>query len=180
MVFADNNVNVMSSRTAISSPWTSVILITLAFGFGWVVGSRPSRSSVPRQNHTDAAASRLQIPAGEAVVGFLDMVDGKPSIRAKVGQTVEVSGWAGCTDSKSALTRVEVLVDRHVRAEAITSQPRPDVAAAYSRPDFANSGWRSSFSTDDRDAGQHDLTARAMCGNGEIALLPSFRLEVVK
>jgi len=114
------------------------------------------------------------------VVGFLDMVDGKPSIRTTAGQTVEVSGWAGCADSKSALTRVEVLVDRHVRAEAIISQPRPDVAAAYSRPDFANSGWRSSFSTDDRDAGQHDLTARAMCANSETALLPSFRLDVVK
>jgi hypothetical protein len=114
------------------------------------------------------------------VVGYLNRVDGKPVISVTGGDEVHVSGWAACSSVASPLVQVEILVDHQAKANAAASLPRPDVAAAYGRPDFQHSGWTASFSARGIHAGTHSLTARATCTGGEAGTLPPFQLIVKK
>jgi len=120
----------------------------------------------------------MEIPAGQTVVGFLDMVKGKPDVFPGPDGKAEISGWAGCADPGSTVTKVEILVDEHVRADVAIAYPRADVATAYGRPDFEKSGWKSSFSLQGIGAGEHPLRARSTCSKGEIGLSPKFILHV--
>ena len=106
------------------------------------------------------------------------MVDDKTVISVAGGNQVQLSGWAACTDPASPLAEVEVLVDGRPVTNATLSRPRPDVGAAYNRPDFNNSGWQADFSAKGIKAGTHQLSARPTCTNGESATLPAFQLIV--
>jgi hypothetical protein len=120
---------------------------------------------------------KLAIPAGQAVIGCLDQVQGEPVISVVDGSEVLVSGWAGCSNG-SPLPKVEILVDNQVRAIATMSFPRPDVAAAFGRSDLDHSGWRASFSGQGLRAGTHSVAARVTCATGRIDNLPPFKLIV--
>jgi hypothetical protein len=63
-------------------------------------------------------------------------------------------------------------------ANATASLPRRDVAAAFGRPDFENSGWKASFAAQGLKAGTHPITARVTCAGGETGTLPPFQLIV--
>jgi hypothetical protein len=112
------------------------------------------------------------------VVGYLNQVEGKTVISVADGGQVHVSGWAGCTNVAAPLSKVEILVDSQAEASATTSLPRPDVAAAYSRPDFERSGWTADFTAKGITAGTHPIRARVTCANGDSGTLPAFQLVV--
>jgi hypothetical protein len=118
------------------------------------------------------------IPAGVAVIGFLDMVDGKPVIHASPRADTYVSGWAACVDANSPLMEVDMLVDKQVKGHASLGLPRPDVADAYGRPDFKLTGWKSTVSLADIGPGIHELTGRAVCAGGKSGTLPAFQLNI--
>jgi hypothetical protein len=170
----------MTIKSFLSLRVISPILIVLAFLLGRFTASWPGgevqKPGEPGPEHP----ARISIPAGQHVVGFLDMMNGKPVVLASRDSDVQLSGWAACIDADSPLTKVEVLVDDKVKAEAApsSSYPRPDVAAAYGRPDFEKSGWRTSFSTHGMEAGDHELKALVKCSKGESGMLPVFSLNI--
>ncbi len=155
------------------------IFLGLIFGY-WVhspVWQAPA--SVPTGSPASSIVTpKLTVPPGQAAVGYLDMVDDKTVISVAGGNQVQLSGWAACTDPASPLAEVEVLVDGRPVTNATLSRPRPDVGAAYNRPDFNNSGWQADFSAKGIKAGTHQLSARPTCTNGESATLPAFQLIV--
>jgi hypothetical protein len=158
----------------------TLLLITCAFVLGLLIGRRigpavPQAAPAPADS---AAAPKLAIPPGLAAVGFLDKVDEKAIVSVPAGGDVHLTGWAACADPASPLTKLEVLVDNHSVTAATLGLPRPDVGAAYQRPDFNNSGWKAGFSTQSIAPGTHQLAARATCANGGGAVLPAFQLVV--
>ena len=160
----------------------SPVLVLGAFVLGVMAGNRwiGPRPPSPDTSQITAAAPKMTIAADQPVVGFLDMVDGKPILSGAVGSDVQLSGWAACSDHESPLAKVDILIDNKTIATAVPSFFRPDVAAAYGRPDFEKSGWQSSLSLRGVDAGEHVLSARGACEKGETGLLPPFRLVVAR
>ncbi len=157
-----------------------VTIIVVAFLAGMVVdrliGFRGSSGS---QTQVDPAKSpKATIPAGQPVLGFLDMADGKPIINASAGKDIGISGWAVCLGADSPLTTVDILVDKQVKAQASLSHSRPDVANAYGRPEFDRSGWTAAVPAGAVGIGMHELTARVACAHGESGTLPPFRLSI--
>ncbi len=157
-----------------------VTIVVVAFLAGMVVDRLIGfRGSSGAQSQSDPAKSaKATIPAGQTVLGFLDMVDGKPIINASVGKDIRVSGWAVCLAADSPLTTVAILVDKQVKAQASLSHPRPDVANAYGHPEFAQSGWTAAIPTGTIGIGMHELTASVGCTRGETGTLPPFRLSI--
>lgn len=157
-----------------------VTIIVVAFLAGMVadrlIGFRGS-SGLPTQVDP-AKSAKATIPAGQTVLGFLDMVDGKPIIDAPAAKDIRVSGWGVCLASDSPLTTVDILVDKQVKAQASLSHPRPDVANAYGRSEFDRSGWTAAIPAGTVAAGIHELTARVGCAHGETGTLPPFRLSI--
>jgi hypothetical protein len=157
------------------------VLIVAAFLAGFFLGYKFRGNTGPAAGaavQTGPTPPALSIPADQPTVGFLNKVDGKAEITVRAGGQVEVSGWAACSNAASPLSKVQILVDKQPKATATLSLPRPDVAAAYGRPDFAQSGWKASVDAQDITVGSHQITAQATCAQGESGVLPPFQLVV--
>jgi hypothetical protein len=159
-------------RSRISLLLTMVAVFLCGYFFG-------RRGSAPASRSTDSGGTvKLALPAGLAVVGFLDQVDGKPEVSAAAGSDFHISGWAACADPQAHSQGVEILIDNQPQVKNATAISRPDVAAAYGRPDFEKSGWKADLSTRNLTAGAHPITARVACTNGQAGTLPPFRLMI--
>jgi hypothetical protein len=171
---------------------SSVITAVLAFG-GLFAGIRmghpdwaatPVPKPKPVVRRAGAAAAGTPKTPGlavtAAIMGFLDMRDGKPELYARKGSSVTISGWTVCSVAGSTLQRVVILIDNEQRAEVAEFFSRPDVAAAYARPDFEMSGWRATVPLKDLPAGEHTITARGIGSRGEEATLPAFPLSILQ
>lgn len=168
-------------RSLFSLRILSPIMVVAAFVLGFFIGHRFNGGSFPATQApapTSPASTKLTIPAGQAVVGFLDVVNGKTEIFVVEGADLHVSGWAGCTDPQAQVAKVEIVIDNQPKANAAASGPRPDVASAYGRRDFEKSGWKADLSTKGLPVGTHPITARVACTNGQAGVLPPFRLIV--
>jgi hypothetical protein len=170
----------MAVKSFLSLRVFTPILIVAAFFLGRFTASWPGSEAADAGNPSSASSARVAIPPGQNVVGFLDMVQGKPVVGAKRDGEVQLAGWAGCAAADSQLVKVQVLVDDKAVADAVLSYPRPDVAAAYGRPDFEKSGWKASFSAHGTETGEHALKAIVTCSKGETGVLPVFSLNVTK
>ncbi len=159
-------------------PRFSILVLVLAtFLLGFFIG-RLTNSPAATYQTGAAPAAKLSLPAGLAVVGFLDQVEGKPEVPVAAGGDFHVSGWAACADPQAHPVSLEILIDNQPQAKAPTATPRPDVASAYGRPDFAKSGWTADLSSSGLAAGAHPITARMTCTNGQSGVLPAFQLMV--
>ena len=69
-------------------------------------------------------------------------------------------------------------IDGKERGEAKDFFSRPDVAAAFGRPEFEMSGWRTVLSLNGLKAGEHTLTAQGAGSHGEKGALPAFRVYI--
>jgi hypothetical protein len=171
----------MAVRSFLTPRIVSPILIVVAFFLGRFTASRPvpiDRQFVPVEHPDSTPVAKASIPPGQSVLGFLDMVDGKPIVLAATNSQVQVSGWAACVEADSPLDKVEVLVDDKVKAVGSVAFPRPDVANYYGRADLEKSGWKASFSAHGIEAGVHTLKARVTCAKGESGILPDFSLDI--
>ncbi len=171
----------MAVRSFLTPRIVSPVLIVVAFFLGRFTAPRSGpedRPPIASESPASTPAAKTEIPPGQSVLGFIDMVDGKPAVLAAKDGEVQVSGWAACVDATSHLVKVEVLVDDKVKADTSISYPRPDVANHYGRPDFEESGWRASFSAHGLETGTHSLKARVICAKGESGLLPAFSLDI--
>src|SRR5260370_4689745 len=114
-------------------------------------------------------ASRMSdtvIPSGQEI-GCEDLAgnsDGSGTV-AK-GATLYVAGWATDTVSGAPVQSVTVFVDGGNVGTATLGIARPDVAQAFNRSDYANSGWSFQTSTSTLSLGQHTVTAMAMGPSG--------------
>jgi hypothetical protein len=158
--------------------WKSLLYVACAFIVGIVVGVWWPRGAPQPAESNPSPSAATKIPSNQGIIGFLNMIDGKPVISAPSSGAPQVSGWAACVDEKSTLTSVEVLVDKNPVTTANTGSPRPDVAKAYGRGDFEKSGWKASIPVAGLKAGDHELAVRVTCSAGEKALLPPFRLLI--
>src|SRR5947208_624739 len=68
-------------------------------------------------------------------------------------------GWAGDWEDGSTPTRVTISVDGKVAGTTTASTPRPDVAAYFANPAFANTGWSVALDTSGLGLGSHAVTA---------------------
>jgi hypothetical protein len=162
----------MAIKSFLSLRVVSSISIVSALFLGRFTASWP-KTEVPRAaetaDPTSTSTAKIVIPPGQHVIGYLDMVHGKPAILARRDSDVQLSGWAACVDADSPLVKVEILVDDKVQADAAISRPRLDVAAAYGRPDFERSGWRASFSSRGMGTGDRSLKASVTCSKEKSA-----------
>jgi hypothetical protein len=150
---------------------------SLAFG-GLLLGiwfGAPSWLDVPKP----MAAAGPKLVASEAVVGYLDMRDGRPALFASAGGVLEVSGWAACSAKTSVLSSVTVSIGGENRGEVKSFYQRPDVAVAYGRPEFALSGWSATIGLTGLKPGDYTIRALASCSQGEQGSLPEFRLTIL-
>ena len=161
-------------------PWKSLLFTASAFVLGIVVGVWWPRST-PQPEEAKLLGSEsatAKIPPNQAVVGFIDMIDGKPAVPVPPTGNPQISGWAACVDASSTSAHIDILIDRHPVAATKVSFSRPDVAKAYGRPDFEKSGWKVLIPTAGIKPGDHELTAQVTCSGGEKGVLPPFRLLV--
>ena len=167
--------------------WARILTPVVAFGglFAGIQMGRPSWRDAPPGRPVSApsrAASSAPktVPAQpvEAILGFLDMRNGKPVVYAKANSRLEVSGWTACSVPGSKLDRVAVLIDEVQRGEVREFFSRPDVATKFGRPDFEMSGWKTVISLTDVKPGEHSLIARGFGSRGETGSLPAFRLHI--
>jgi hypothetical protein len=159
-------------------PTTVVILIVCAFVVGFVAGRGFREPAPATAQPAVSATAKLEVPSGQAAVGFLDMVDDKPTYQVAAGGTLNMSGWAACADAVSPISKLQSLIENKPAGSATVSFSRPDVAKAYGRPDFDRSGWKATVPMRGIAPGNHQIAARAICANGANTLLPMFQLVV--
>src|SRR5262249_28249956 len=109
-----------------------------------------------------AAGMHLRVPENASVLGWVDT-----PLEVEAGGYLLIGGWAVATTAGQHLAAVELYVDRRLVWRITDFQPRPDVAAAYSRPDFELSGWRCFLPTRGLQAGQHALDVRGVTTEGK-------------
>lgn len=110
---------------------------------------------------------------GDAVVGYVDVIGTMVE-----GEGFCVNGWAGDTAAGAPVQAVTVLIDGHAKGNATLGGPRPDVAAAFGRPDFANSGWTFCTRTQGFDPGTHTIRGVATGASGTAQLGPPRTISI--
>jgi hypothetical protein len=88
-----------------------------------------------------------------------DAADGDATI-AQNGNLL-VRGWAVDNEDGAPVTRVEIRIDGNAVGDAVLGSARPDIANAYGRQDFLNSGWTLTVNIGSLSLGQHTVTAVA-------------------
>jgi hypothetical protein len=78
------------------------------------------------------------------------------------------------------VSRVEVRIDGNPVGNATLGLARPDVAAAFGRPDFTNSGWSLSVNIGSLALGNHNVSAVAFNSAGASATLGSRTITVTQ
>jgi len=98
-----------------------------------------------------------------------------------MGDSITVQGWAAEPDANpgAPLSRVEIEIDGQLLGVATLGISRPDVATAYNRPDYANSGWSFIGPVTNVDPGEHSIGVRVYTKSGGSFLLPLLRQIVV-
>src|SRR5262245_50400362 len=100
---------------------SSVITAVLAFGglFAGIRMGRPDWAATPvpkpkpvvRRAAAAGTPKTPGLPVTAAILGFLDMREGKPELYARKGSSVAISGWTVCSVAGSTLQRVVILID---------------------------------------------------------------------
>jgi uncharacterized protein (TIGR03437 family) len=107
-------------------------------------------------------------------IGFLDRAgDVNGAATVTKGNTLYAFGWATDTATGAPVQSVTVLVDGNSAGTATLGFARPDVASAFGRSDYINSGWSLQMSTSTLSLGSHTVTARAVGPSGTALLVGS-------
>jgi hypothetical protein len=107
-------------------------------------------------------------------IGSVDLAGNAGGVGTVVkGSTLYVYGWAADTATGAPVQSVTVFVDGNNVGTATLGGARSDVASAYGRSDFTNSGWSFQISTSTLSLGQHTVTAMAAGPSGTAPLVGS-------
>ena len=90
------------------------------------------------------------------------------------GGLIRANGWAADTEDGAPVAEIEVLLDGKVLGLATPGGARPDVASAYNRSDFTNSGWSFTGSIGSVAPGTHVISAVAYDWSGNSSTLTNF------
>jgi hypothetical protein len=150
------------------------ILLTLSFS------SRAPWTQVPKPRTAvhDQAIHPLQVGAHDRALGNVDQISASSEIPGSRNRFLEARGWAASCVPAAPLASVTLLVDAKPAGQTKIFIPRPDVAAAFGRPDFESSGWKISSSVRSLQAGDHSVILRANLENGQSIDLPGPKLTV--
>jgi hypothetical protein len=112
-------------------------------------------------------------------IGFVDMAGNASGVGSVgKGQTLYVRGWAVDTASGAPVQSVTVFVDGNSVGTATLGSARSDVASAYGRSDYTNSGWSFQMSTSPLSVGPHTVTATAVGPSGTAPLVGSKTVNI--
>jgi hypothetical protein len=150
---------------------------------GWTF--QISTASFPLGNHTATAvamgpsgtaalvgAKVFTVTAAGQVLGYTDVAAGASGNTTIVrGATLFVRGWAADTLGGAPVQSVSVFVDGINFGTAVLGEARPDVAQAFNRADFTNSGWTFQMSTSALSLGNHTANATATGPSGSVNLV---------
>ena len=89
-----------------------------------------------------------------------------------------VQGWAADTASGAPVQTVTVFVDGISVGAVTLGSARPDVASAYNRSDYTNSGWICQTPPSTLTVGQHSVTATATGPSGTGPLMGTKTINV--
>ena len=106
-------------------------------------------------------------PGGGQEIGYVDQAgDANAVPTLPRGGTLYVRGWAVDTAGGAPVQNVTVFVDGSPVGTAALGSARPDVAQAFSRSDYTNSGWSFQMSSSGLTVGPHSVTATASGSSG--------------
>jgi hypothetical protein len=113
------------------------------------------------------------ISAQAAVHGYVDAAgDSSWAPYVAKGEPLYVGGWAADTVGGAPVQSVTILVDGVSVGTASLGGVRPDVAAAFGRSDFTNSGWGFQMLTGSLSIGPHTISANATGASGTPQAFP--------
>ncbi len=151
----------------------AVLLCCVAFLAVLILSPRRPWSDGPREWRSDKLAaerefakahSKLPIAVQDKIVGYVDGVS--VTAEANGGNLLIARGWAASSDTKVPVVTVVMMMDEKPLAEVTHFTPRTDVAKAYGRPDFTQSGWEMAVPSPGSLRG-HQITFRAVNAKGE-------------
>lgn len=108
-------------------------------------------------------------------VGSFDFADSTVA----QGQPLSAWGWAADNEMGAPVTRVDVFIDAVDRGDAALGGDRPDVSAAYNRPEYRYSGWNWSYGTSGLSLGVHTVSITAVDNQGATTGLGAKNFTVV-
>lgn len=111
-----------------------------------------------------ASSSSGGLPPYVTIDGATNAGSGGSSVPQ--GGIIHAHGWAADNEDGAPVADVEVLLDGQAIGLASLGISRPDVATAYNRTDFTNSGWEFNGSIGTVTPGSHVVTARAYDWSG--------------
>jgi uncharacterized repeat protein (TIGR02543 family) len=84
------------------------------------------------------------------------------------GGSISASGWAADAEMGAPVLSVKMYVDGSYVGDATLGSSRSDVASAFGRSDYTNSGWSFSYNTSGSAVGAHTINAVAW-DNGNLS-----------
>ncbi len=167
------------SRSDVLNPGSSYPPITVTVSVA-ANASSPLVNMVSVTGGASVSDSTTIVPAGQEI-GFVDLAgDVQGGASVPKGATLYVQGWAADTASGAPVQSVTVFVDGNSAGTATLGIARPDVAQAFNRSDYANSGWSFQMSTSALSVGQHSITATAAGPSATGPLLRSRTINITQ
>jgi hypothetical protein len=123
------------------------------------------------------AAPLAQVGPTDKILGNVESLTATPESQSSLG-ILRAQGWAVSAVSGAPVITVTLLVDGNPVAETATFELRPDVAAAFGRPDFEKSGWKIEVPLKKLGPGKHPVTIRAINKNGDKLTVPGVSLTL--
>jgi len=146
-------------------------LITLAFsgcagdddasgGGGAANKSAASNANIDPKSLVDVQSETLF--ALDEIGGQAPKQNAPLAINSQQTPTITFSGWAVDQRVKGKAGGVIINIDGKTDMVANYGTPRPDVAANFKNPEYANTGFRTAIDTSTLDKGRHTLTMRVI------------------
>jgi hypothetical protein len=147
-------------------------LLTPPLLFGSLIGLVFS----PRSNWGVAPPARIwvhrEIPSNHAYFGALESKALQP------GAYLVLRGWVGAGSAGTRVEKLELAIDGKSMDQVTEFRLRPDLAAAFNRPDLQMSSWESIISTEKLNSGVHVLSVRAFGSDGSSELVITEELTI--
>jgi len=158
-------------------PFLSTVGLIVLFSLGrpiWMALPQPRTASAG----TNQQPLKLRVPKDQLVIGSIDTHDERLQVHGRSGSLLEVMGWITSTKPDDPIKRVELLLNGRTVATVHAFFPRPDVSAAFDRPDFNMTGWREMISLDGVKPETYELGVKGTTTSGKEGNLKPLQLFV--
>jgi RHS repeat-associated protein len=116
----------------------------------------------------NTSSTPINVTSDTPPIGAIDSWSGVVTATSTVpqGGLITAQGWAADNEDGAPVARVVVMVDGLSIGDAILGGSRPDIAAAYNRTDYTNSGWTFTGSIGSVSPGTHILSVAVYDSSG--------------